>query len=346
MSPEDALTLIANNSQLSQVLQPYLNGADQNRHPGQKPSRWVINFGDRLLEDCRQQYPELLEIVERKVKPERVVLKDRGYREKWWQFARRGVALYKAIKYLEKVLVSCTVTKHLSWSFATTDIVYDIATTVVASDSDSLFCILQSTIHREWAWNNGSTMKADLRYTPGDCIETYPFPEKDFDSAVTRTCGEVYYTHRRQLMLQMRLGLTKTYNLFHNPNLSPEVVAKMSKQNAEVATEAYFGLLRLRELHCEMDETVLNAYGWHESSDDGPPIDLRHDFYEVDYLPENDRVRYTINPEARREVLKRLLAENHARAAAEAENPTPKPKRGRRKRKTGDDGPSLFPEET
>jgi hypothetical protein len=53
-----------------------------------------------------------------------------------------------------------------------------------------------------------------------------------------------------------------------------------------------------------MDETVLKAYGWED-------IDLAHDFYKVDYLPENDRVRYTISPDARKEVLKRLLKLNH-----------------------------------
>jgi hypothetical protein len=31
----------------------------------------------------------------------------------------------------------------------------------------------------------------------------------------------------------------------------------------------------------------------------------------VDYLPENDRIRYTIHPDARKEVLKRLLELNH-----------------------------------
>jgi hypothetical protein len=43
----------------------------------------------------------------------------------------------------------------------------------------------------------------------------------------------------------------------------------------------------------------------------GPAIDLRHDFYKVDYLPENDRIRYTIHPNARREILKHLLLLNH-----------------------------------
>lgn len=40
-------------------------------------------------------------------------------------------------------------------------------------------------------------------------------------------------------------------------------------------------------------------------------MNLAHDFYEVDYLPENDRIRYTISPDARREILKRLLKLNH-----------------------------------
>jgi len=53
-----------------------------------------------------------------------------------------------------------------------------------------------------------------------------------------------------------------------------------------------------------MDETVLKVYGWED-------INLAHDFYEVDYLSENDRVRYTISPDAGKEVLKRLLKLNH-----------------------------------
>ena len=68
----------------------------------------------------------------------------------------------------------------------------------------------------------------------------------------------------------------------------------------------------LRKQHLRIDQAVLAAYGWHIPTRRwGPAIKLRHDFYEVDYLPENDNVRYTIHPEARREVLKRLLLLNH-----------------------------------
>ena len=53
-----------------------------------------------------------------------------------------------------------------------------------------------------------------------------------------------------------------------------------------------------------MNNAVTKAYSWQD-------IDFRHDFYEVDTLPENDRVRFTIHPDARREILKRLLELNH-----------------------------------
>jgi len=40
-------------------------------------------------------------------------------------------------------------------------------------------------------------------------------------------------------------------------------------------------------------------------------LTYRKQFYEVDYLPVNDRVSFTIHPDARKEVLKRLLELNH-----------------------------------
>ncbi len=78
-----------------------------------------------------------------------------------------------------------------------------------------------------------------------------------------------------------------------------------------MAESAHTDLRELRALHVQMDQAVLAAYGWHQPSDASPALALRHDFYEVDYLPENDRVRYTIHPDARKEILKRLLQLNH-----------------------------------
>jgi hypothetical protein len=154
-------------------------------------------------------------------------------------------------------------------------------------------------------------LKQDLRYSPSKCFDTFPFPKGLWQTAnpVLATIGERYHEHRRVLMRRLWLGLTDLYNLFHARNLTPALVAKVSGKSEE-ADAGYQGLLELRALHREMDHTVLTAYGW-------TSLALDHDFYELEYLAENDRVRYTISPDARKEVLRRLLALNHERAAVQ-----------------------------
>lgn len=61
----------------------------------------------------------------------------------------------------------------------------------------------------------------------------------------------------------------------------------------------------LRELHVELDNCVLNSYGWGS-------VNLAHNFYET-----KQGIRFTISEAARREVLDRLLELNHQRYAEE-----------------------------
>ena len=136
-------------------------------------------------------------------------------------------------------------------------------------------------------------------------------------------------------MQSLWLGLTKIYNLFHDRDLSPKTVARVSKRDTDIVTLGFESLLELRGLHVALDIAVRDAYGWHD-------LYLEHDFHEVETLPDNDRVRYTISPTARREVLKRLLGENHARGRAAAKNPTRKGAPVDRKRKMRDDRFRLF----
>lgn len=183
-------------------------------------------------------------------------------------------------------------------------------------------------------------MKTDLRYTPTDVFETFPFPQNlsPQKEQQLEAIGDAYHEHRRQLMLGMQLGLTKTYNLFHSNAITAESINSIDKQvvflqkhlektaNTIPFEVAVQGILKLRELHVQMDEAVLAAYGWSNDElkitnydttsgavirNSQLKIDLKHDFYDVDYLPENDRVRFTIHPVARKEILKRLLELNH-----------------------------------
>ena len=352
LTPEEAHRLIKKDLKNKDVLFPYLNGEDLNSNPDQSPSRWVINFHDWPLNREQDEdeafekgtdlkgppyasdYPDCLKILERLVKPERQRKDENGkfvirapMPEKWWIYAEKRPKLYCTITSLERVLVVPLVSKHTAFCFTSINFVYMHKLSVFPLTQYHMFSILKSILHHEWAWKYSSTMGAStLNYSPTDCFAPFPFPQNlslEFEYELDQI-GKNYHEFRRQLMLKMQLGLTKTYNQFHNQQLSEiseqlsvqEITKNYGKQtgnlwkhlektpNTCTFNEAVKEIFHLRELHREMDLAVLKAYGWED-------IDLAHDFYEVDYLPENDRVRYTIAPEARKEVLKRLLDLNH-----------------------------------
>jgi len=331
LSPDDAKKLIEKDPKNKDVLFPYLNGNDLNNNPDQSPSRWVINFFD-WPEEKAHQYSECFHIVETLVKPDRISSKgDRGAKY-WWQFLRARKELYQSISGLEKVIIIPETTKYLTFDFGPTNIVYSHAIKIIVTSSYLTFSFLKSNLHFFWVWKNSSTLESRMKYITSDAFETFPIPD-NIEISVKKqieNIGELYYQSRKKLMLDIQFGLTKTYNLFHSEEITDRMLnhsnfTAINKKELEkefgkvgfnllnhlnriarssaIATTVE-GINNLRELHKEMDNAILEAYGWQD-------IHLKHDFYEVDYLPENDRIRFTIHPDARKEILKRLLELNH-----------------------------------
>ncbi len=331
LEPDEVEGLFLESDKYKSVIFPYLNGDDLNNNSDQSPSRFVINFFD-WSEEKAATFKHPFNILLERVKPERQRWKEdksgnpivgeyalrHPLPEKWWHHCEKRTALYNAAKQLSRVLVSCRVSKYVNQSFVEAGAIFDVATSVVMRSEYWEYAFLQSSFHSHWVWKYGSTMKFDIRYTNRDCIDTFPISESlsnEIQNSL-ENISEAYHEHRRQLMLGMQLGLTKTYNLFHSNSITAQNINAKDKQvvslqkhldktaNTISFDEAIQGILKLRLLHVQMDEAVLNAYGWND-------IALQHDFYEVDYLPEKDRVRFTIHPDARKEVLKRLLELNH-----------------------------------
>jgi hypothetical protein len=357
-----AIRLIEEHPGLGRVLKPYLTGADLNGNPRQAPSRFVIDFGDLSLDEARKFSP-LFEQVEREVRPQRAAVKREIYRDNWWRFAERCPGLYRKIASLNRVLVVAQVSQTVAFAFVRNDQVFSAKTIVFAMDKWADFAQLQSTLHNIWAWKYCTTMKSDLSYGPTAIFQTFPMLS-GHDLEALEPHGERYHEHRRILMLRLWLGLTDVYNLFHSNELEADLQkhfatrAKKDPQGLAIPEEhraaalkftydeALAGILDLRRLHVELDNAVLAAYGWNVEGEDGPAVVLAHDFYEVETLPENDRTRYTISPAARKELLARLLKENHRRAAAEAASAPVDSKKpagkSRGKKKSGSDDEGLF----
>ena len=325
---KDYHKLISDNPKNDEVIYSYVNGSDFNNIPSHRSKKFIINFFDADLDFITNKYPQLIEIVERLVRPEREKKSPEVASAPWWKYWRIREELYSSISKNNKVLILTRATSTHGLAFLENyKYVFSDAVIVFKFDNFSNFAILQSTTHEDWSWRFSSRLKNDRRYSITDAYETYPFPNIIINEHVLVNIGNRYHDFRRQLMLSVQIGLTKTYNLFHSQNLQIMQAGDESLADKEfekkfgkdaillrkhlVKTpgtcsfdEAVEGIFKLRKLHVELDQAVLETYGWQD-------VQLKHDFYEVDYLPENDRIRFTIHPEARREILKRLLELNH-----------------------------------
>ena len=283
--------LIARDPRNGERILPYLGGKELNSSPTHAHHRYVIDFGQRTEEEARA-WPDLLAIVEAKVRPQRARLGDNadGRRRKrcWWQWGRYTPALFEAMRGLDRVLVTARVSEHLSFARVPARQVFSEQLVVFALPGAGAFAVLQSRVHEAWARAFASSLEDRLRYTPSDCFEPFPFPAGWREDRRIEAIGKAYDRRRAALLVARGEGLTALYNRFHDPG------------------ERDPGVLELRALHAEMDRAVLDAYGFADlapacefSREPGRPARLRW-------------------PDAARdEVLTRLL-EVHAAAAAAA----------------------------
>lgn len=335
--------LIAKDPRNQERIFPYLGGEELNDSPTNAHHRYVINFGEMTEEEARE-WPDLFRIVENKVKPDRMNLANNadGIRRKtyWWQWGRYTPALFSAIDGLDRVLALSLHSQYLTLAFLSARQVFSHALAVISLDSYAAFGTLQSRPHEIWARFFGSSMKDDLRYTPTDCFETFPFPVNWESDPRLEEAGKAYYEFRAALMIRNQQGLTATYNRFHDPG----------EDDADI--------VRLRNLHDAMDRAVLDAYGW---SDLTPACQflLDYDDPEEEDEEESGRPRRKKKPwryrwpdAIRDEVLARLLALNTQRASEEAATallhgsaakPTARKRAAKAKPPTADESPAPSP---
>ena len=326
-SLETMQALIAKDSRNAERVFPYIGGEEVNGSPTHLHRRYAINFLDfplrrsaldqrwtqmseaKAREALREgivpldyphavaaDWPDLLEIVERRVKPERISKKGSERNAAWWQYLRVRPALYTAIAPLRRVIATnAQAAPHSTFGILEKSGVFANSLNIFALESFSAFCFLQSTVHEIWARFFSSSMKDDLRYNPTDCFRTFPFPSNFETDPALEAAGEAYHAFRAELMIARNEGLTKTYTRFH----------ARGENGADIA--------RLRELHHEMDVAVLRAYGWDDLADRAAPEFIEQEADEG----KTPKTRLDWPTDFKDEVLARLLALNATRAAAE-----------------------------
>jgi len=189
-------------------------------------------------------------------------------------------------------------------SFVSANQVFSNTLGIFAFDDFYHFALLQSNVNEIWVRRNASSLESRNRYTPTDCFDTFPFPPEEYKNRrenivvvedlrepfkLALKIGAAYHDHRKQIMLNRNIGLTETYNYFNDP--------ECSDNDIDI----------LRKLHIDLDKSILACYGWDD-------IEPSHGFYQNP----RGQTRFTVSPQARKEILKRLLDLN-LRIASESE---------------------------
>jgi hypothetical protein len=209
-SLDDMRRLVRKDARNAKVIFPYIGAEEISTDPRHEHHRYAIDFFDRPLgrrNDLRswkqmtaseraecltcglvpgdysgevaEDWPDLLEIIRRMVKPERDVQKRKALRERWWQYADKRPGLYNAISALPNVLVTgaAAVMHHMVASMPS-NLVFSHKTIVFALAGGSSFASLQSSIHELWSRSFGTTFGSvdALTYNPTQVFRTFPFP--------------------------------------------------------------------------------------------------------------------------------------------------------------------------
>jgi hypothetical protein len=308
MPQSEAEELAEHNPELLwRVLFPYMSGRDLNSSPDFRTERWTICFWDWSKEKA-EEYRELYKKVLLEVKPERDKQKKPAYRDRWWRYAELQAPIYKKtmrfpFSDLSKqgsvksvICISTGATKYPCFAIIENKAIFANSLCVIVSDDAAIFACLSSDLHAVWAFEHGSRLEDRLRYTHGDVLETFPFPdlvESKTAQNITQI-GNEYFERRSAIMMKLEIGMTEVYNRLHSSgNADPDMIT-------------------LRALRVKLSHKVASSYGFSD-------LDLEFGFHRVAYLPERDCLRFTISESARLEVLKRLSDLNRERYQKEVD---------------------------
>lgn len=234
--------LITKDARNAERIHPYLGGDEMLTDPQQRHNRFVIDFGTMSEAEARQ-WPDLMEILERRVFPQRQRCNRQRLRDYWWQFGEVRPGLRAATVGRHRLLMHPYTSKHLAFAFVPAMTYIASPHFVFALESDAAFAILQSQLHEVWVRTFGGSRDERISYTASDCFETFPFPIGWQDSAELAEIGKSFYDVRQSALIELNVGLTEVYNMVHDPNESSPLIEQ------------------LRERQQKLDAAALKAYG-------------------------------------------------------------------------------------
>jgi len=240
------------------LIREYRNGRDLTSRPR---GVFVIDaFGYDEIK-LKHEVPAIYQHLALHVKPVRDANRRDSIRDNWWIFGWPRPEIRKALRGLERFIVTVETMKHRVFQFLPSSIAPDNKLTVIALPDAYHLGVLSSKLHVAWASAAGGRlgMGDDLVYVKSQCFDPFPFPADPPEpvAAVIRAEAEALDVLRKRVLAEHAdLTLTKLYNVLE----ALREGRALTPQERDIHDRGLITLIR--QHHDAIDEGVADAYGW------------------------------------------------------------------------------------
>ena len=262
------------------VLRPWLHGDDVTGRPD---DMWIIDFDGIDTEQAAARFEAPFQHVLEHVRDKRQRQRDANRKRFWWRHGRAGTDFRAQTKALERYIATLRVSMHRIFVWADSRAFPDSRVLAIASEADSVFGVLHSSVHKAWtlstcSWHGQGN---DPTYNKGTCFERFAFPSlaplvRSDEGAgpealkIAEAARELERTRRRWLHPPQWCD--------HPGTGEPGRGACQPREGheRELAARTPTRLYNdrpawLAHLHEDLDRAVLTAYGW---QDDPSPEEI------------------------------------------------------------------------
>jgi hypothetical protein len=164
---------------------------------------------------------------------------------------------------LSRYIVTLEVSKYRNFFFVSSDIRPDHKLIVIAIEDAYYLAVLSSCIHVNWALARGAQLGPTPVYVKSICFDPFPFPDPTPEQKQKiRELGERLDSHRKRVQTQHpEITITGMYNLLEKLRKGETFTAADKAYNNKALVST------LKQIHDELDNAVLDAYGWQDLKD-------------------------------------------------------------------------------
>ncbi len=253
----NGLGYITSGSNSPSVIKRFISGRDIT---DKTRGLYTIDLLGLSIKQVEESHPQIYQWICERVKPERDVNRRKASRDNWWIYGEARATFRSALTGTKKYIATPRTAKHRFFIFLESDYIPESEVIMIALEDPYFLGVLSSQIHIAWSLAAGGKLGVgnDPRYNNSVCFDPFSFPDPTPEQKEQiRELGEKLDSHRKRVQAaHPDITITGMYNLLEKLRKGEPFTDSDRAYNNKALVST------LKQIHDELDDAVLEAYGW------------------------------------------------------------------------------------